>query len=243
MNRFASLRPLFAVFLLSAMPLGHADGGTVKGLIPLDDIQLSGVTGREGVALDFVYTMNAHYEDGPGYAAGDPLASLNDCSGLYNPCSLGITVNNREGMWVMLKDMYGIQKINNFWLDGMETANVGTVVGVADESRFMDGGNCVLPGGGSRTPCLPGSPSMPALAMQYGPHADSSDGGFDTFETDVEWHLHIGRVTVQYDDPVNGLAYLPANDKPGSFMSYQITDMHQTAAKFDYDGRVVMFGW
>ena len=243
MTHFADLRPLFVVLLLSVSTLGHGEAPSITGLTPLDDGQLSGITGREGVALDFTYTMNAYYEDGPGYAAGDPLSSLANCEGLHNPCSLGIAVNNRDGMWIMLKDLYGIQKIRNFWLDGMETANVGTVAGVADERRFMDGANCVLPGGGSRTPCLPGSPSMPALAMQYGPHGDSSDGGFDTFEADVEWHLHIGRVTVQYDDPVNGLAYLPANDQAGSFMTYQITDMHQNAAKFDYDGRVVMFGW
>lgn len=240
--------------ILQALLLLAAGLASASGLTPLDDDQLSVVTGREGVAMDFVYAMNAYHEDSAGYTAGDPitdtnhltgdpLASLENCDGLMNPCSLGITVNNRPGMWVMLKDLYGIQKINNFWLNGRETQAVSTVgSSVADENRFKDNGSCMLPGGNSRTPCLPDSPSLPSLAMSYGPAIPGGDD-LDTFEVDVEWHLYIGRVTVQYDDPTNGLAYLPANDQPGSFMSYQITDMHQKAAKFDYDGRVVMFGW
>lgn len=221
--------------------------GVVQGteLKPLDDTELAAISGREGVAMDFTYAMNAYETDKNGHSAGDPLSSLGDCSGQHNPCSLGITVNNRPGLWVMLKDLYGIQKINNFWLNGRETRDVNGVASLADPNRFieMEGGTetCQLPGRDTSN-CLassPNSPSLPSLAMQYGP---ASGDGFDTFEVDVEWHLYIGRVNVQYDDN-NSPAYLPANDKPGSFMSYQITDMHQNAAKFDYDGSVVMYGW
>lgn len=261
--KYFATRLAFLVALLLAVGQSQAEG-----LKSLNDSQLSRVTGREGVAMDFVYAMNAYHEDSASYTApsdptnpynpldpnrisdsnhkeGDPLSSLGNCDGLMNPCSLGITVNNRPGMWVMLKDMYGIQKINNFWIDGRETQDVARVPAVADMNRFVEGegasATCVLPGR-TTSNCFADSPSLPSLAMQYGP---ASGDGFDTFEADVEWHLYIGRVAVQYDDqdPSLGPAYLPANDQPGSFMSYQITDMHQKAAKFDYDGRVVMFGW
>ena len=209
-----------------------------EGLTALGDSELSQIAGREGVALDFTYAMNAYETDRDGHEAGDPLASLANCSDLQNPCSLGITVSNRDGLWVMLKDLYGIQKINNFWIDGRETKDVSYNPALADTSRFDDGAGCVLPGD-SGAACTASARQLPALAMSYGP---ASGDGYATFETDVEWHLHIGRVSVQYDD-AGGAAYLPANDKPGSFMSYQITDMHQKMAKFDYDGAVIMYGW
>ncbi|MCG8671529.1 MAG: hypothetical protein MI867_19140, partial [Pseudomonadales bacterium] len=184
-----------------------------SGLIALNDTQLSGVTGQEGVAMDFVYAMNAYYDDSATYTPGasitdanhlegDPLSSLDNCDGLMNPCSLGITVNNRPGMWVMLKDMYGIQKINNFWLDGRETEDVSTVAGLADMNRFIEGeggaAQCVLPGR-TVSNCLPDTPSLPSLSMRYGPGGSDE---YETFEADVEWHLFIGRVAVQYDGSI-----------------------------------------
>lgn len=106
------------------------------GLQPLDDARLAAVTGREGVAIDFDYGMNAFKEDVGTHKRGDPLTGpmldptdpalatgtylTNGCqqvSNAPNPCSMAIATNNRPGMWVMLKDMYATMKVNNLWLD------------------------------------------------------------------------------------------------------------------------------
>lgn len=211
-------------------------------LEPLADAELSQVVGREGVALDFEYRMNADDE-------GNPLASLNKCQGSVgngaNPCSLAITVNNREGMWVMLKDMYGVQKINSIWLDGGSFEGSGDNLTLEyagktlplsnkhpDTTRFLASeGHCLLPGKDPSN-CL--ADGLLGMVIQY-------EGSHTEFEEDVTWHLHIGRATVQFQEPGQPEPYL--QDKPGSFLSYQIRDFHQNEAKIDYDGRVIMFGF
>lgn len=213
-------------------------------LEPLEDEELASVIGREGVSLDFEYRYNADGE-------GNPLASLDNCeqnmSGGPNPCSMAITVNNREGMWVMLKDMYGVQKINSLWLDGggfvkdgddllLEYAGTSHALSNnhPDPERFQDGsGGCLLPGK-SGNDCL--ADGLLGLVLQY-------EGEHDTFEEDVTWHLHIGRATVQFQDETTPEIKPYMQDNPGSFLTYQIRDFHQNEAMIDYDGRVIMFGF
>lgn len=197
------------------------------GLMPLDEEEMAQVVGREGVALDFEYGMNA----GPD---SRPLASLDYCQGTGNLCNLAVTLNNRPDMWVMLKDMYGMMRINTIWLDGGETNDALSVSNShADPTRFYDqADNCLIKPGQTGAGC--NAADLPALVIQY-------PGSNNHFEVDVEWHLYIGRATVQHGPE----SYLPAHDAPGSFMSYQITDMRggQLEAHFDYDGRVLMFGF
>lgn len=219
--------------------------GMAIELVPLADEELAEVRGREGVALDFEYRYNADTD-------GNPLASMGGCEGApseneADPCSMAITVNNREGMWVMLKDMYGVQKINSIWLDGggfvegeggellLEYAGKSHALSNnhPDPERFQDAdGNCLLPGK-SGSDCL--ADGLLGLVIQY-------PGEHDEFEEDVTWHLHIGRATVQFQDPnTDTPPYL--QDKAGSFLTYQIRDFHQNEAMIDYDGRVIMFGF
>lgn len=213
---------VLAVLLASISATAHA-----QTLVPLDEDEMALVVGREGVALDFEYGMNA----GPD---SQPLASLDNCQGQGNLCNLAITLNNRPDMWVMLKDMYGMMRLNTMWLDGGETDSaLANSNAHADPTRFHDqAGNCLIKPGATGAAC--NANNLPALLIQY-PGSDS------VFEVDVEWHLYIGRATVQHGPD----SFLPVNDAPGSFMSYQITDMRggQREAHFDYDGRVLMFGW
>lgn len=211
-------------------------------LEPLEDEELASVIGREGVSLDFEYRYNADGE-------GNPLASLNNCEAVTdgaNPCSMAITVNNREGMWVMLKDMYGIQKINSMWLDGggfvkdgddllLKYAGSSHVLSNnhPDPERFKDAnGDCLIRDDG---PCL--ADGLLGLVLQY------EEGEHDTFEENVTWHLHIGRATVQFQDETTPDVKPYMQDNPGSFLTYQIRDFHQNEAMIDYDGRVIMFGF
>lgn len=237
---FTSLRSGWFVPVLLSASLAHA-----SELQPLDDGDLGQVVAREGVSLDFFYRMNAN-ED------GSPVAALNDCqtegAGNPNPCAIAITVDQRPGMWVMMKDMYGVQKVNSLWMDGgrMEddggTLKLRTVHGLsdlsnrhADPTRFHDeSGNCMLKPGAVGNDC--NVSNLPALVMQYG----NTDGSF--LQPDVEWSLNIGRVTVQYDVGATPAYML---DQPGSFMSYKIGDFRGVnhPAEIFYDGAVLMYGF
>lgn len=131
--------------------LALSTSAMAAGLAPLDDTQLASVTGREGVAMDFDYGLNAFKEDttigSTTYKRGDPLtrALLEDNSSLSDPtatttgwngcarisatdpnaCSMAISTNNRPGMWLTLKDMWAVLKMHNFWIDGGRVTESG----------------------------------------------------------------------------------------------------------------------
>lgn len=238
-----------------------------QGLQPLNDSQLSAITGRQGIAMDFEYAMNADYQGHPLDVDGK-----GKCVGAGNHCTLGITVNKHTNMWVMMKDLFGVQRLNDFWIDAGELSDVvtkqsglkqvvnGTSYALADPASFKDSaGNCLLTGG--TTGCLPSG--LPALKMQYKPGnvavtgANAKNGqslaatdGFGTFESDVEWFLNIGRVNVQFGTDAYNPNFEVTNSTTGSFMTYRISDFRHDVdpsfspvAHIDYDGRVMMFGF
>lgn len=252
------------------------------GLAPLDDVQMAGVSGREGVALDFDYGMNVFKVDttygGKNYKRGDPLprALLEDNASLTDPtatifgrngcvtlgagvpgdCTLAIATNNRPGLWVILKDMWAILKMHDFWVDGGKVSVVSgqyklTLPGSstfttpfdlsnanADETRFYEsskpvGSRCLLAG---KTEGSCNMSGLPLLVMQYDPLNKANN------KPDVTWHLHIGRVAMQGKTDNSGTpAYML--DQPGSFMSYQVSDFNHNEANIHYGGRVLMFGF
>src|SRR5690606_28074905 len=104
----ARISALFVLLSLSAWAFG---------MQALDEEALGNVTGQEGIALDLELRQNAD-------ADGNPLASLGNCSGVGNPCLLGVQFNNRTdlgGEWLMIKDFYGVIRMNDLWLDGADT--------------------------------------------------------------------------------------------------------------------------
>ncbi|MBZ2187932.1 hypothetical protein K8B33_02380 [Alcanivorax sp. JB21] len=195
-----------------------------SGFVPLDDAQLGQIVGQEGIALDTEFRMNADAE-------GNPLANLGGCSGIGNPCTFSLQFNNRDE-WLVLKDIYGILKINGLFIDAAETPSGSGAY--ADPRRFLsqDGQTCLTGQGvGGAAPTCNAN-EIPALGMRF-------PGSPGTFETDIEWHLYIGRATVQ----TGAEGYLPVNDVNASFLGLQITDKFQNAARIDIDGRVMMFGF
>lgn len=236
--------PLWLAMLIVQM-LWTAGLTQASGLQPLDDRALGQVIAREGVALDFFYRMNANSD-------GSPVAALNNCqtegAGNPNPCAIAITVDQRPGMWIMMKDMYGVQNVHSLWLDGGRYEESGSILSLrtvhglntlsnrhADPTRFHDElGNCMIKPGATGSAC--NVTGLPSLVMQYGNTNDSFT------VPDVEWSLNIGRVAVQYDVGATPAYML---DQTGSFMSYNIGDFRGAyhPAEIFYDGRVLMFGF
>lgn len=279
--RVAILRTRPTVILRAAagsLILLAAASASAATLTPINDVQLASVTGQEGVALNFDYGMNAFKEDttigSTTYKRGDPLtrALLEDNPSLSDPaatiygwngcarigastpnaCSLAVATNNRPGMWVILKDMWAVLKMHDFWIDGGRVSESGGDYSLslpgsktytssfalsndnADPTRFYDeAGNCLLAGKSAGAGC--NMSGLPALVMHYDPLNAANN------KPDVTWHLHIGRVAIQGDASDGTPAYML--DQQGSFMSYQVTDFNQNEAKIHYGGRVLMFGF
>ena len=191
---------------------------------PLDDDALANVVGQEGVALDIELRINAD-ED------GNPLSSLGNCSGLGNPCVLALQFNNRNsggGEWLVLKDYYGVMKINSLFLDASQTpAGNGNY---ANPSRFFNQAGDACLASGVFPNC--NINDVPALSMSF-------EGDAATFEDDILWHLNVGRMAVQYGPE----GYLPSNDNGKSFLGLRISDTTQNMARIDIDGSITLTGF
>ena len=159
-----------------------------QGLKPLDEAALGAVTGQAGIALDLEWRVNAD-------SSGNPLASLNYCSGANDPCRMSFQFDNRGsagGEWITWKNFYGVLRLNNAWIDANQSP--GTASKYADtgaNNRFMSGDStpiCLLDGSTNASTCHQGTLNMPMLALQF------NQGG----AAGVELFLNIGAVAVEY---------------------------------------------
>ncbi len=319
-SRKARGSSVFVAFLFAWIAFSLTSTASAASLEPLNDSQLANITGREGVALDFDYGLNAYkdtigtYTDANGthkvrissdgyimngtvvttekfsnksnatilHHRGDPLpinmidptanvtspntyfVNYNPAKGGCqrvvagsNPCSLAVATNNRPGMWLILKDMSAVLRMNNLWLDGGTVTEDGsgnvtlTLAGRdpdvthtlsnnhPDPTRFFDAaGNCLLAVNAATNGCF--VDDLPVLTMQYDPNNLSYRG----VDADVTWHLYIGRIAMQgNNNPSFNTKPAFMTDQAGSFMSYQVSDFNQNEAKIHYGGRVMMFGF
>lgn len=212
--------------LLLLLPLS----GWAMGLQPLDEEALGNVTGQEGIALDLELRQNAD-------ANANPLASLDGCSGVGNPCLLAVQFNNRTdlgGEWLMIKDFYGLMRLNDLWLDGADTPAGASPY--SNPAIFRNGAGTCLLGGSNAASCIPNN--VPALMMHF-------PGAYAEFEEDIEIFLNVGRMSVQYGSE----GFLAINDDNKSFLSLRVSDLRTSIAipnapaVIDIDGGIKLTGF
>lgn len=190
-----------------------------KGLVALDDVAMASVTGREGIAIDLELTINAD-------SNGSPLSSLSDCAGVGNPCVLALQFANRTsggGEWLVIKDYYGVLRVNDLQLDGSRLGATPAALQNPDRFLAQDG-----------TTCLNGDcdPTGDLAALFTFPDTPG-------FNADVEWGLTIGRASVQFGPD----AFLPSADNNASFVGVKIGDTQNGLAQIDFGGSVQLFGF
>lgn len=201
--------------------------GVANALESISDAELSSVSAQQGVALDLEFRMNTD-------ANSAPLASLGNCTGTTaaNKCKMAIHLNNRDsggGEWLVLKDIYGSFIIKNLYIDAASLPAAASPY--ANDSSFLNQvGTVCLPDNGVAAGCAARLTSKPALSMSY-------PGSATTFESDVQWHLNIGRAAIEY----GATGY--NNDLRGSFMGVLVSDTTQTRAKIDIDGKIQLYGF
>lgn len=204
--------------MLCGLLLSPAVAVMAGGLEPLGDRDMASVTGQEGIALDLELRVNAD-------STGTALASMGDCTGLGNGCILALQFANRNaggGEWLVLKDMYGVLRLNDFQLDGSRLP--ATPSANANPSRFEGTGGTCLIAGCDPSGDLAASLSFPAIAG---------------FNTDIEWALNVGRAAVQF----GAQGYLPSADNGASFVALRVNDTQTNTARIDLDGRIQLFGF
>src|SRR5690554_6744630 len=101
-------------------------------LEPLEDESLAAISGGDGVQMIFRLRNNV---DSDGQPDG--------CTGSFNSCRMGLEFSGREGIWLMLKDYYGILSINDIYLESAALPSNWTAY--KDEDRFLGGdGDCLI---------------------------------------------------------------------------------------------------
>ena len=195
-----------------------------NGLVPVDDNELAGITGQEGIAIDLELRINAD-------SSGTPLSSLNDCSGAGNPCLLALQFGNRTaggGEWLAIKDLYGVMRLNDLQLDGTRLPSDSS--DYANPSRFLSqDGVCLIDSNQAPGSCTPNG----TLAAEF---SFPETGGFNS---DIEWFLNVGRMSVQFGEE----GYWAANDDGASFVGIRIADRVNDVATIDVGGSIQLFGF
>lgn len=199
-----------AIALLSA-------SGAASSMEPLEDEGLALISGSDGVQLTLRLRNNVD-------AAGNPMG----CSGLLNPCRLGMEFSGRDGIWLMLKDYYGVLSINDIRLESGALPSAWT--GYQDASRFEGiDGSCLLAGcdpRGSQAVRI----SYPMLkgVGQYG---------------DFSLLVNIGRTALEFTD-LTTPGYMK-DAATGSALGFRMADSSALNAPSGarFDGTAYVFGF
>ena len=187
---------------------------------PLADEALAQVVAQEGVQLTLRLRNNVD-------AGNNPI----NCSGILNPCRMGIEFSGRNGIWLMLKDYYGFLEINDIRLESGELPSVST--GYQDPDRFLSlGGNCLVAG------CDPRG--LRAVRVSY--PLNKGAGEYN----DLNIFMNVGRVALEFDNASNPLepGYL-RDAASGSVLGFRMSDSTALNApsRSRFDGTAYVFGF
>lgn len=150
---------------------------TRSNMVALDETEMSGVSGAQGVVLELKLSNNINKET---YAPLDCVASV----GTPNVCRMGLEFAARTGIWLMLKEYFGLLHIKDMRLDAGFAPATNTAY--YNPARFKDVlGNDLLPGANPI--------NQPAVMLTY-PGTDAQ-----TTYDDLLTYLNIGRTWLEYD--------------------------------------------
>lgn len=211
------MKRLICLFSVALLACGNACAG---GLQPLNDDALADVVAQEGVQLTLRLRNNVD-------TANNPI----NCTGILNPCRMGIEFSGREGIWLMLKDYYGFLEINDIRLESAELPS--TFTGYEDPDRFLSlSGTCLLTG------CDPRG--LRAVRVSY--PFNKGAGQYNDFNI----FLNIGRVALEFDNASNPLEPGYMRDAAsGSVLGFRMSDSTALNApsRSRFDGTAYVFGF
>lgn len=223
-SRYRASAPLMVLVAgLLSMTLGMsalASPQISQQMVPLDDAEMGTVVAQDGIMFDIRSRNNVD-------ASNNPIG----CSGLLNPCRMGLEFTDRPGKWLMIKDFYGTLNLNSIRLDATSMPAANTPY--YDPARFLasDGVTCLVPG------CNPNGDL--AMMLTYPTVASKAPGVYD----DMVTFLNIGRLAIEFDAGATP-GYMLDNN-PGSVFAYRASDSSATNAdmRIRFDGRAMIYGF
>lgn len=192
-----------------------------SALEPMTDDSMAEIAGQEGVQLTLRLRNNVDVNN-------QPIG----CTGLLNPCRMGIEFAGREGVWLMLKDYYGFLEINDVRLESAMLPGVST--GYADPDRFRSlSGACLIAG------CSPNG--LRAVRVFY--PFSKGVGEYNDFNLFV----NLGRAALEFDNTATSPAtpgYM-RDAASGSVLGFRMADSAALNApsRSRFDGNAYVFGF
>jgi hypothetical protein len=190
---------------------------SLPALEPMADEQLSSVMAQEGVQLTLRLRNNVD-------SNGSPIG----CSGLLNPCRMGLEFSGREGIWLMLKDYYGVLAINDIRLEGDLLPSTNT--GYQNASRFLGtDGSCLITG------CDPRGRQAVKITYPF----SKALGEYNDFTL----LMNVGRTALEFDSGTTP-GYM-RDAASGSVLGFRMADSTQLNApsRARFDGTAYVFGF
>lgn len=200
---------LVCLFVLCCAPVWALD--------PVDDAELAAVVGQEGVQLTLRLRNNV-----------DDNLNPVGCSGLLNPCRLGLEFSGRDGIWLMLKDYYGYLSFNSIRLDGVLLPSTNTGHQNADRFRGLDG-SCLI------SSCDPRS--LRAVQVRY-----PNSKGVGEYN-DMLLLMNIGRTALEFD--AGTTPGFQRDAAAGSVLGFRMADSSglNAPSRSRFDGNAYVFGF
>ncbi|MCH8542854.1 MAG: hypothetical protein LAT61_04720 [Alcanivorax sp.] len=239
-----------AVILLLAFWVAQASFPAYS-MQPLDDTDMAGITGYEGVALALELRVNMSESGVPLGMAGAASEYGTSCIGINNPCRWALSFANRDNVWLVFNGWSLALRVNDIFLDVVPELTPLSVPGfnlamaddrVPSDNRFFNvNGECMLANCSvvSDIPTsIQGMPAMklstPATTLAYDSSTNTSSGFTNT---QVSLYLDgVAAITAPdgYSAPV-----------PGTFMGAQIGDIQagNNFAGWAFQGDVYVFGY
>ena len=188
----------------------------------LSDDAMAAVTARDGIAVDLEFRWNASWSGGAVSSIACPTAVQ---SPFGTPdCRLALQFNDRAGAWLVIKDYFGVLKLNDLLLDARVTP--------ATPSGWCDA-DCQ-----ARAPAGLVTESRPVLALSYGRSGISNDSAY---YGDAFFYLNASRITAEF----GAQGYL-ADAISGSTIGLRMADGPDGIngpAQIRFDGQMQIFGY
>lgn len=241
-------------------------GAPVQALEEMNDGEMGGVTGQEGIliSLDYYYNSRGPYkDDGSPRVQGtglDDLGAANaDCDGLASlNCRLALQLENRGFGWLVFKNGHASLEMNRLSLDasllgGLNGASTENKAIALNDGKFEnEGGDCLLGAGNCTKSYIDSMPAVRAHYPQTGGvyAADASPalgsaGGTIAGYNDVKLGVYVEGLAIEYNTPDAGSYIQDAWQKNeyGSFMGFEIADNAGHQAGIAIGGNFYMYGF
>lgn len=232
--------------------------GSAFALEPMDDTEMGGVTGQEGVLISLEYYYNSRP---PHEVTNDEdIGSANaDCTGLASlNCRLALQLENRDFGWLVFKNGHASLEMNRLSLDaaflggdrvtenGVSAAN--KAISFNDDKFRNEAGDCLF--GDCTTSWIDNSPAVraqyPESGGVYTPGVAGQPGTSQGYN-DVRLGVYVQGLAVEYNEPEIGETWTAAPgwqaNNFGSFLGFEIADNNSHQAGIAIGGNFYMYGF